>query len=83
MRPPFYNMYNTLMNSMDRWVQKYQAAQDFFVAGDWVAVSCGRYANRFIPSVSQMRQHLTGARPLSRTNATAPLEKARGAVFTF
>jgi hypothetical protein len=29
MRPPFYDMYNTLMNSMDRWVQKYQAAQDF------------------------------------------------------
>ena len=41
------------------------------------------FANRFIPSVPQMRQHLTGARPLSRTNATAPLEKTKGAVFTF
>ena len=81
MRPPFYNMYNTLMNSMDCWVQKYQAAQDFFVAGDWVAVSCGRCANRFIPSVAQMRQHLTGARPLCRcgtsprTAGSHPLKK--------
>ena len=29
MRPPFYDMYNTLIDSMDRWVQKYQAMQDF------------------------------------------------------
>ena len=52
MRPPFYDMYNTLIDSMDRWVQKYQAKQDFCVAGDRVAVSCGRCANRFIPSVA-------------------------------
>jgi len=38
MRPPFYDMYNTLMNSMDRWVQKYQAKQDFCAAGNQVAV---------------------------------------------